>query len=184
VGANIYQGAPHSGTLCQHKNMIKKKSRDKHSWQKRMQGTNQGILKGEVSLYRWPPVWLVWNQLTIFVFYLQNRLIQTGQTGGQQYSDTSPLVFPGQTLKPIIPASKLQTWKVLLHRRPIALSATLTRETQLLLKVKKLHRTKIRRHRRNFVKIPNGIQIRELDTPILRRKFVQTPKFLEKESAR
>ncbi len=24
---------------------------------------NQGILKGEVSLYCWPPVWLVWNQL-------------------------------------------------------------------------------------------------------------------------
>ncbi len=24
---------------------------------------NQGILKGEVSLYYWPPVWLVWNQL-------------------------------------------------------------------------------------------------------------------------
>jgi hypothetical protein len=23
----------------------------------------QGILKGEISLYRWPPVWLVWNQL-------------------------------------------------------------------------------------------------------------------------
>jgi len=23
----------------------------------------QGILKGEVSLYRWPPFWLVWNQL-------------------------------------------------------------------------------------------------------------------------
>jgi hypothetical protein len=30
-----------------------------------------------------------------FCFYLQNRLIQTSQTGGQQYSDTSPLVFPG-----------------------------------------------------------------------------------------
>jgi len=29
-----------------------------------------------------------------FCFYLQNRLIQTSQTGGQQYSDTSPLVFP------------------------------------------------------------------------------------------
>ena len=31
----------------------------------------QGILKGEVSLYHWPPVWLVWNQLwqlTKFVF--------------------------------------------------------------------------------------------------------------------
>jgi len=25
-----------------------------------------------------------------FCFYLQNRLIQTSQTGGQQYSDTSP----------------------------------------------------------------------------------------------
>ncbi len=29
-----------------------------------------------------------------FCFYLQNRLIQTKQTGGQQYSDTFPLVFP------------------------------------------------------------------------------------------
>ncbi len=28
-------------------------------------------------------------------FYLQNRLIQTSQTGGQQYSDLPPLVFPG-----------------------------------------------------------------------------------------
>jgi hypothetical protein len=26
-------------------------------------GLDQGILKGEVSLYCWPPVWLVWNQL-------------------------------------------------------------------------------------------------------------------------
>jgi hypothetical protein len=34
----------------------------------------------------------------IFCFYLQNRLVQTSQTGGQQYSDTSPLVFPGSTL--------------------------------------------------------------------------------------
>ncbi len=25
-----------------------------------------------------------------FCFYLQNKLIQTGHTGGQQYSDTSP----------------------------------------------------------------------------------------------
>jgi hypothetical protein len=29
-----------------------------------------------------------------FCFYLQNRLIQTGQTEGQLYSDISPLVFP------------------------------------------------------------------------------------------
>jgi len=29
-----------------------------------------------------------------FCFYLQYRLIQTSQTGGQLHSDTSPLVFP------------------------------------------------------------------------------------------
>jgi hypothetical protein len=27
-------------------------------------------------------------------FYLQNRLIQTSQTGGQQYSDSSPFSIP------------------------------------------------------------------------------------------
>jgi hypothetical protein len=30
----------------------------------------------------------------ISCFYLQNRLIQTSQTGGQRYSDTCPLEFP------------------------------------------------------------------------------------------
>jgi hypothetical protein len=29
-----------------------------------------------------------------FCFYLQNRLIQTSQTGGPCYSDTSPFCFP------------------------------------------------------------------------------------------
>jgi len=29
-----------------------------------------------------------------FCFYLQNRLIQTSQTGGQQYNDTSPFSIP------------------------------------------------------------------------------------------
>jgi hypothetical protein len=29
-----------------------------------------------------------------FCFYLQNRLIQTSQTGGQQYSDTFPFSIP------------------------------------------------------------------------------------------
>jgi hypothetical protein len=29
-----------------------------------------------------------------FYFYLQNRLIQTSQTGGKQYSDTSPFSIP------------------------------------------------------------------------------------------
>jgi hypothetical protein len=29
-----------------------------------------------------------------FYFYLQNRLVQTSQTGGQWYSDTSPFSIP------------------------------------------------------------------------------------------
>ncbi len=51
---------------------------------------------GEVSMYHWPPVWLVWNQLYDnwqFLFSFANRLIQTSQTGGQQYTNTFPLVF-------------------------------------------------------------------------------------------
>jgi hypothetical protein len=31
---------------------------------------------------------------TNFCYYLQNRLIQMIQTGGQQYSDTSPFSIP------------------------------------------------------------------------------------------
>ncbi len=57
----------------------------------------QGILKGEASLYHWPPVWLVWNQLYDnwqLLLYLLNILIQTSQTGGQRYSDTSPRSIP------------------------------------------------------------------------------------------
>ncbi len=33
-----------------------------------------------------------------FGFYLQNRLIQTSQTGGQWYSDTSPFSIPWMRL--------------------------------------------------------------------------------------
>jgi hypothetical protein len=60
--------------------------------------SHQGILNGEVSLYYWPPVWLVliklydnWHFLFII---LQNRLIQTSQIGGQRYSDISPFGIP------------------------------------------------------------------------------------------
>ncbi len=38
-----------------------------------------------------------------FCFYLQNRLIQTSQTGGQQYSDTSPFSIPW-------PNNTMETW--------------------------------------------------------------------------
>ncbi len=60
-------------------------------------GSMQGILKGEVSPYHWPPVWLVWNRLydkQQFLFLFAFRLIQTSQTGDQWYSDTSPFSIP------------------------------------------------------------------------------------------
>jgi hypothetical protein len=57
----------------------------------------QGILKGEVSLYPWPPVWLVW--INLFCkwkqkFQLSCSWFQTSQTGGQWYSNTSPFSIP------------------------------------------------------------------------------------------
>jgi hypothetical protein len=44
----------------------------------------QGILKGEVSLYHWPPVWLVWNQLydnwqLLFLFAKQTHPKQSNR---------------------------------------------------------------------------------------------------------
>ncbi len=54
---------------------------------------NQGIQKGEVSLYCLPPFdWFGISCMTTdnFCFYLQNRLVQTSNTGGQRYTDTSP----------------------------------------------------------------------------------------------
>jgi hypothetical protein len=60
---------------------------------------HQGILKGEYHC----TVDLQFDGLGIscmatdnFCFCLQNRLIQTSQTGGQWYSDTSPFSIPGQ----------------------------------------------------------------------------------------
>jgi len=67
----------------------------------------QGLLKGEVSLYSWPPVWLVWispfckwNQY----FRLSYNWFQTSQTGGQRYSDTSPISFPCTLVSFVNPA--------------------------------------------------------------------------------
>jgi len=65
---------------------------------------NQGILKGEVSLYGWPPVWLAWNQLYDnwqFLFLFAKQAVQTGQTAGQWYTDTI------DTLYPVIPSDTL-----------------------------------------------------------------------------
>jgi hypothetical protein len=51
----------------------------------------QGIRKGEVSLYHWPPVWLVWNQLYdnwqfLFLF--------AKQTNPNQSNRRPPLSIP------------------------------------------------------------------------------------------
>jgi hypothetical protein len=50
-------------------------------------------------------------------FYLQNRLIQTSQTGGQRYSDTSPISIPCSSLfwwrrKKSFVASTLSNWMI------------------------------------------------------------------------
>ncbi len=52
---------------------------------------HQGILKGEFVI----------NCMTTnnFSFYMYNSLNQTSQTGGQQYSDTSPFSIPWQHWK-------------------------------------------------------------------------------------
>ncbi len=37
-----------------------------------------------------------------FYFYLQNKLIQISQTGGQWYSDNSPFSIPWNTFRPFL----------------------------------------------------------------------------------
>ncbi len=63
---------------------------------------NQGILKGEVSLYRWPPVWLVWNQLyDNWQFLFLFAKADWSKPVKQEVNGTvilPPLVFPASTL--------------------------------------------------------------------------------------
>ncbi len=58
----------------------------------------QGILKGEVSLYHWPPVWLVWNHLYdfwqfLFLFAKQTHSNQSNRRSTAQWY-SPPLAFP------------------------------------------------------------------------------------------
>jgi hypothetical protein len=60
----------------------------------------QGILNGEVSLHRWPPVWLVWNQLYdnwqfLFLFAKQTNPKQSNRRSTVQWY-FPPLVHPGE----------------------------------------------------------------------------------------
>ncbi len=56
-----------------------------------MEWLMRGILKGAL-LIDW--FGIICMRTDKFCFYLHNRLIQTSQTGGQQYSDTSPFSIP------------------------------------------------------------------------------------------
>jgi hypothetical protein len=64
---------------------------------------NQGILKGKVSLYCWPPIWQVWNQLydnwqILFLFAkLTNPKRSNRRLTVQWYFP--PLVFPASTFQ-------------------------------------------------------------------------------------
>jgi len=78
--------------------------RGQAKWAKPMSPGAGGILKGEsitVPLTSCLTGFeLTVGQLTFFFcFYLQNRSIQTGQAGGQRYSDTSPFSIPWKKLK-------------------------------------------------------------------------------------
>ncbi len=53
-------------------------------------GLRQGILKGEVSLCHWPPVWLIWNQLYdnwqfLFLFAKQTNPNQSNRRSMVQW---------------------------------------------------------------------------------------------------
>ncbi len=83
---------------------------------------SHGILKGEVSMYHWPPVWFGISYMTTdnFCLYLQNRLIKTSQIGGQWYSDTSSFSIPCMSVSllwcnlsfssSIIPSRNVTVW--------------------------------------------------------------------------
>jgi len=57
----------------------------------------QGILKGEVSLYHWPPVWLIWIQLydkRQFLFLFAKQTIPSVEHEVNGILILPPLVFP------------------------------------------------------------------------------------------
>jgi hypothetical protein len=63
--------------------------------------TDQGILNGEVSLYHWPPVWLVW--ISLFCKKIVSCHTANSKPVKQEVNGTvilPPLVFPGQTNGP------------------------------------------------------------------------------------
>jgi hypothetical protein len=81
----------------------------------------QGILKGDVSLYHWPPVWLVWNQLYdywqfLFLFAKQTNPNQSNRMSMVQWY--FPLVFPALSLRTLPPL-----WRHQMNLKAIGVNA-------------------------------------------------------------
>jgi hypothetical protein len=60
------------------------------AWDNHLNWSDQGILKGEVSLYHRPPVWLIWNQLYdnwqfLFLFAKQSNLTRSNRRSMVQW---------------------------------------------------------------------------------------------------
>ncbi len=75
------------GKGCQGKKRVRVKIKDREGCWHHLKPE---ILKGEVSLYRWPPVWLVWNQLHdnwqfLFLFAKQTNPNQSNRRSMVQW---------------------------------------------------------------------------------------------------
>ncbi len=111
----------------------------------------QGILKGEVSLYHWPPVWLVWNQLYgcwqfLFLFAKQTNPNQSNMRSTVQWYFPL-LVFPGKRFLNhwhmshnlvLLDSYWCATWRIIFKSQcpvdswsPLSLLPTLKLKTQL-----------------------------------------------------
>ncbi len=93
-------------------------------WPRQVQYCLQGILKGEVSQYHWPPVRLVWNQLydywqVLFLFAKQTNKNQSNRSSMVQWY-CPPLVFPAVChvlLLPAVSQKKLLPMQIPFKRR-------------------------------------------------------------------
>jgi hypothetical protein len=68
------------------------KTEERHVRMQKPGNTKGGSITVPLTLFDWFGISCMTTDN--FCFYLQNRLIQTSQAGGQWYSDTSPFSIP------------------------------------------------------------------------------------------
>ncbi len=78
---------------------------------------NQGILKGEVSLYHWPPVWLVWISL---FWQIKSKNVST-HTADSKPLFSIPWLNVYTLLKVGKGSEKDRKWGILKHKKWLAL---------------------------------------------------------------